>query len=209
MSAVFLQLRDRFGHGVPMAGKQDRRVERDESRQRAKVGRHVAFRVRDHRAAAPEHQVAREQRAVGGQPERQVVGAVARRMQRGDVQVARPHDVAVGELGKPAHRGAVLRRDALRQGQVIGMRVRHQHDRDGRSLQSAVDGREMRVVLRAGVDDDGHRTGIDQPRVGARPRVGTWIRRDDAPDDGHRVSGLRKPGGTRPRTRRSPRPASR
>src|SRR5579859_1338378 len=119
VGAVLLELRPRVFDGVPVARKQDRGVEADQPVEGPDVGGHIALGIGDHRAALAEDEVAREHRAVSRQPEREVIGAVPRGVEGREVEIARAHDVAVAQLGIPAHSGLVKGREAIGQGQVV------------------------------------------------------------------------------------------
>ena len=104
-----------------MPGKQDAGVELGELVQGSEIGGDVAFRVGDHGAALAEDQVAGEDRAILRQQKREVVGAVAGRVQDGDVDAAHADDVAVVERRMTLHGGSVLDGKALGQGEVVGV----------------------------------------------------------------------------------------
>src|SRR5260370_31297170 len=95
-------------------------------------------------------------------------------MESGHVEVSHPDDVAIGQLRVTLDRRTVAGSQALGQRQMVGMGMRHQHDAYRSRPQSFLDRVEMRVVISARVDDDCHRTGVDDPRVRARP--GVWTR---------------------------------
>src|SRR5579859_3075736 len=127
VGAVLLELRPRVLDRVPVAWKQDRGVERDQPVERPDVSGYVALRVGDHRAAPAQDEVAREHRTVSRQPEREVICAVPRRVEGREVEIAHAHDVAVAQLGIPAHGGLVKGGEAICQGQVVRVRVSDQH----------------------------------------------------------------------------------
>ena len=89
--------------------------------QGSEIGRDIAFRIRDHRAALAEDQVAGEDRAIVRKQKREVIGAVPGRVERCDVEVAGAHDVAVAEVGMAPHGSTMLLRESLREGQVVGV----------------------------------------------------------------------------------------
>src|SRR5713226_8282496 len=186
MCPVLLELRHRISDRVPVARKQHPRLERLEPLQGAQVGGDVAFGKSDHRAAPPEDEVTGEKYSVLVEPEAQVIRAVAGRMESSHVEVSHPDDVAIRQLRVTLDRGTVTRRQALCQRQMVAMGVRHQHDAYRSRPQSFLDRIEMRIVIRTWVDDDRHRTGVNDPSVRARPRVWTRIWRDNSAYGRHR-----------------------
>src|SRR5882762_1977903 len=99
VSAVLLDFPHRVIDRIPVTRKQHSRMKGGQLVERLQVSRDVALRVRDHRAAAAEDEVAGEHRSVAGKPEAEVVRAVSGGIQRGDVESADAHDVAVTKLG--------------------------------------------------------------------------------------------------------------
>src|SRR4029077_18071191 len=95
VSSVLLELPHRIRDRVPVTGEEHPRLQRGQSLQGPQVSGDVPLRVGDHRAATTEDEVAGEHRAILWQPEAEVVGAVAGRVQRGDVQVADANDLVV------------------------------------------------------------------------------------------------------------------
>src|SRR5260370_12725400 len=60
VDAVLLELAHGVDHRVPVARKQHSRLQRLQAFERVQIGGHITLRVRDHGAAAPEHEIARE-----------------------------------------------------------------------------------------------------------------------------------------------------
>jgi hypothetical protein len=110
---------------------------------------------------------------------------VAGRAQGRHAQSAGADHVAVRQVRVPGHPRLDLDGQPLREAQVVRVRVRDEHHADRRRAERAPDGRQVRVVVRARVDDDGHPAVAQQPRVGAGPGVRPRVGRQDAPDGGH------------------------
>ena len=165
-----------------MAGEQDAGLQGRQAVERLQVGGDVALGVGDHRAAVAEDQVARKDGAILRNDKAQVVGAVTRGVERGQVDSARAHDVAVVQFRVAPHRRVVRGGETLRERKVVGVRVRDQDDADGFAGEALVERREMGVVVGAGVDHRDHRARLDDPGVGAGPRVRPRIRGHDAGD---------------------------
>ena len=103
-------------------------------------------------------------------------------VERRHVEVSDPNHVVVAQLWVPADRGVMRFSETLCKRKVIRVRMGHKDDPDGRSREALVDGGEMSVVIRAGVDHHHHRSRIDDPGVGTGSGVRPGVRRDDSVD---------------------------
>src|SRR5207248_9389503 len=108
--------------------------------------------------AVAEDQVAGENRAILGDQKAQVVGAVARGVDGGEVQRPGTDDVAVIQLRMTQHTGLELARESLGERQVIGMAVRDENDADRLARKTLVERSQVSLVVRTWVDDDDPRT---------------------------------------------------
>ena len=182
VAAILLDLGRGLGHRVPVAGEKNPRLQRRQAVERPEVCGDVAFRIGDHRAALAEDQVPGEDRAVLGDQKAKVVGAVAGRVERGDVERAGTDDIAIRQLRVSLHRGLEPARKPLRERKVIWMPVRDEHHPDRLARQPLVQRREMFILVGTRVDDHDHRARPHDPRVGARPGVWTGVGRNDPGD---------------------------
>ena len=170
---------------IPVTRKQHLRLERCDPVERAEVIGHVSLRVGDHRAPAPEHQVTGEEGAVVGQPEAEVVRTMTRRVKGDNVELARTDHVAVTQVGIPLDRRVMGSREAICQRKVVRMGMRDEHYADSCACELSVDSRQVAVVIRARVDDDRNRAGVEDPGVCARPGVRPRVGRHDARNESH------------------------
>ena len=163
-----------------MTGEKRPRAQRAQPVERCQVRGDVALRVRDHRAPLAEDEVSGEDRAVFRDQKTQMVVGVPGCVQRRQVERSDPYDVAVAKAWVAPDRGVVRPRKALGEGKVIGVGVRDQHHADRLAGEPAIQGREVSIVVRAGVDDGDDRSGVDDPGVGARPGVWARVGRHDS-----------------------------
>jgi hypothetical protein len=71
---------------------------------------------------------------------------------------------------------------------MVRVGMRNEHDADGRSPEVPVDRRQVVLVIWTGIDDRHHRSGVDDPGVGARSRIRARIRGND-PRNGRQREG--------------------
>ena len=137
-------------------------IERQQLLERRHVVVEVASGRRDHRGRPAHDVVAAHQRAVVEQVA-EVIGSVTRRVDRAHADLARVEHLAVGDgaLGHvvAARREAERRRAEVgaqprRERPVIEMVVRGNHRRHRRVAHRRHDAVEVRVALRAGVEDE-------------------------------------------------------
>ena len=94
-------------------------------------------------------------------------------------------DPPIGAVGLARHPGVVEAGEALRQLQVVGVRVRHEHDAHRVRGDGALQGRQVPLVVGAGVDHDQRRPVAQDPRVGAGAGVRARVGRHHAPHGCH------------------------
>jgi len=177
--------------------------------ERGDVIGHAPFRWRDDGRVPRHHVIAREDEAAAFEREAEMIGRMARRVDRGQRPVFARDGVAALErdvgheiiIDEVAARRAVLERDfpgggiariggGKRPGfgfelgeaiDVIAMRVRREDVGDRSPGRRFQNGGAMRVAVRSGIDD-GKRRGADEISVGALKRERARIIRDEAND---------------------------
>src|SRR5437879_13148629 len=83
---------------------------------------------------------------------------------------------------------------SLREREMVGVSVRNEDDTHCPPPEPPVEGFEMSVIVGPRIDHRHHRARVDDPGVGARPRVRPRVRGDDASGPG--LQGGRYAGGS-------------